>query len=404
MSTNSSGPDIDLGSLWSGVRKSLPVVMMLVLAAGFVTFAIVSMMAPRYEAEAQLTITAKRTNPYGSSKDDAGAAAAVTPRLDPAAINTHVRALMAPDLLLKVASTLNLAQRAEFNSAVGPVDTLASIKGMLGLKRRSLDDGVESRVLGAMQKNLSVSAARESRFITIRFRSTDPQVAADVANMIAKSYRETLREIPVRETNEAVAALMPKIERLSAEVLQTEADAKRFRAETDQLTGGGAQSLTLQQERLSTLSADLVRAEGERAKSESRLRAVLELLAGGSANTLPEVQNSRIIQDLISQRVRVERQVNEARAVLLSGHPRMRQLNADLAGLRRSIRRETLTIVNSIAKEVRLSQLRTEQLRDQVAAVKKIAVARSGDEAKLRSLEAIAKSKRNELERLQKQL
>lgn len=403
MSTNAGGHDIDIGSLWGGVRKALPALLGLMLLAGVATFGILSMMAPRFEAETQLTITAKPASPYGSGKNDSGAAATVTPRLDPAAINTHVRALMAPDLLIKVGRDLGLAGRAEFNRAVGPVDSLDTVRRSLGLGGFDRDEGAENRMLEAMQKNLSVFAARESRFITIRFRSTDPEVAADVANGIARNYRESLREIPVRETNEAVSALLPKIEQLNREVFEAEAVAKRFRAETDQLTGG-ARALTLEQQRLERLSADLVKAEAAQSQAESRLGAAREIPLRGGADTLPEVQNSRVIQDLIAQRVRVERQVNEARAVLLPGHPRMRQLTADLAGLRRSIEQEIGVIIDSISKEARVNQLRADQLRGEIAALKKASVARSGDEAKLRSLEATATSKRNELERLQKQL
>jgi uncharacterized protein involved in exopolysaccharide biosynthesis len=348
MSSKQSTSDIDVGSIWKGVSRSLPRLMLLTVLVGGLTYGALALVAPRYEAETQLTITAKATNPYSGSKSDPGAAAIVTPRLDPAAINTHVRALMAPDLLIEVGRTLNLGQRPEFNSAIGPVDKLDSILRMAGIGGPRSGETVESRVLANMNKNLSVSAARESRFITVRFTSTDPQVAASVANEIAESYRRSLREIPVRETNDAVAALLPKIKQLTREVFEAEAIAKRFRAESDQLTGGST-TLTLQQQRLAQLNSELVRIEAELAKSEARLAAAEELAKGGVADTLPEVQQSRIIQDLISQRVRVERQVNEARAVLLPAHPRMRQLNADLAGLQRSVRREVQTIVNSIA-------------------------------------------------------
>jgi len=373
------------------------------IVASVFTFALVSSIAPRYQAETQLTITAKSTNSYGTGKNDARAAAAVTPRLDPAAINTHVRALMAPDLLLKVGLSLNLAQRAEFNSAVGTVDTFGAIQRIFGLGLPHPGETDDSRMLSALQRNLTVSAARESRFLTIRFTSTDPQIAADVANAIAANYRKSLQEFPVPETNEAVAALLPKIKHLNREVFSAEAAAKRFRAETDQLIGG-ATSLTLHQQRLTALNADLVKAEAERSKSEARLSAARELSSNGAADTLLEVRNSRIIQDLSGQRLRVERQVNEASAVLLPAHPHMRQLNADLTGARRSLNTAIRTIVNSISKEVRLAQVRTRQIRSQIAGLKQQALARSGDEAKLHSLEATALSKRNELQRLQKQL
>jgi len=82
----------------------------------------------------------------------------------------------------------------------------------------------------------------------------------------------------------------------------------------------------------------------------------------------------------------------------------MRQLNADLDGIRRTIRAEIENVVSGIRKELRVNRLRTARLREQIETLKKTAVANSANEAKLKGLEANARAKRNELDRLQKQL
>jgi len=395
--------DIDVSSLWSGVRKALPGLMICTVASGALTFAGLAFVAPRFQAETQLTITAKRSNAISDAKNDASAAASITPRLDREAINTHVRALVAPDLLITVAKELDLAKRPEFNAALGPVDTIDRIMRLVGIGHPNMRQSTEERVLEALKAQMSVAAARESRFLSIRAYSTDPAVAAKITNAIAEAYRRSLREIPVRETNEAVEALLPKIEQLRDEVLNAEAAAKRFRAETNQLTGGSSTAATLEQQRLTALTSNLARAEAEESGSEAKLRAAQDQ-GGRGAQSLGEVQQSKVIQDLIAERVRVERQVNEARAVLLPAHPRMRQLNADLAGIRRSISGEIENIVSGIRKQLRVNQLRTERLRAQIDGLKQTAVANSSNEARLKGYEASARAKRNELERLQKQL
>ena len=65
---------------------------------------------------------------------------------------------------------------------------------------------------------------------------------------------------------------------------------------------------------------------------------------------LPDVQKSPLIQNLVQQRVRVERQISELSATLLPAHPRMRQLRADLDGLQRQIKSEVGKIVEGIEK------------------------------------------------------
>ena len=58
------------------------------------------------------------------------------------------------------------------------------------------------------------------------------------------------------------------------------------------------------------------------------------MMKAGSADALPDVQKSPLIQNLVQQRVRLERQISELSASLLPGHPRMRQLQGDLGGLK----------------------------------------------------------------------
>ena len=69
--------DIDVSSLWSGVRQALPGLMICTVASGVVTFAGLGLVASRYESETQLTITAKRSTAIVDAKNDASAAASI---------------------------------------------------------------------------------------------------------------------------------------------------------------------------------------------------------------------------------------------------------------------------------------------------------------------------------------
>ncbi|MGF1649989.1 MAG: Wzz/FepE/Etk N-terminal domain-containing protein [Hyphomicrobiaceae bacterium] len=395
--------DIDLMSLFGALRRSLPKLLLYSAIVGALTFAFLSLMAPRYSSETQVAIVSKRTNPFPEQSGDRQGGDSAAARLDREAINTHVRALSATSLLLSVARELGLEEKPEFNAAVGPIDTLDGLLRLAGIGRPSPNVSDEDRVLNEVASRLQVSAARESRFITIRFTSIDPQLAATFSNQLADAYRRSLVAVPVDETNDVVQALLPKIEQLNREVVEAEADVERFRARTDRLLSGPNQ-IPLQSQRLGALSEELSRAEGARSQAESRWRSAQEMRRSGSADVLPEVQQSNVIQGLISQRVRLERQVAEASATLLPAHPRMRQLSADLAGLRTSIDREIAKVVESLEKEFRASQLRVNDIARQMSELKARVVDTSGDDAELRVLESKATSKRAELARLQRQL
>ncbi len=394
--------DIDIVSLGLGLRRSLKSLLMLTLFVGVATFGVLSLLTPRFMSEAQLAISAKSTNPFPEARDGKAAPDGLTQRLDREAINTHVNALRAPDLLLKVARELRLAQRAEYGGAQGG-GMLDGLLAMVGLGSTNQVKASDEQVVKVIRDRLLVAAARESRFIAIRFSSSDPKLAADFVNTLAESYRQGLVDVPVNETQEVVKALMPKIEQLKKELLTAEAEVERFRAETDQFRAG-AQSTPVHARRMAALNDELIKMETARSAAESKWKTAKEVGRSGHVEVLPEVQSSPVIQRLIEQRVRVERQVAEARASLLPAHPRMKQLNSDLQRVRSSIRREVATIVRGFEKEFRIADFRVQDIRREINALKSKVVDTSENEARLKSLESSAQSKRSELERLQRQL
>ena len=384
-SRSQDGPDIELASLWGAVRRSLKAVVLGAAVIGALTYGVLSLIAPRFTSEVQLAIAAKRTNPFPDARDRPGGDS-VSPRLDKEAINTHAKALMAPDLLLKVARELELAKLREFNHVLGDLDTWTTLQRLAGLGGAPAAGREDDRVLGVVMRQIDVAPAKDSRFIPIRFTSADPELAAAFANKLAETYRGTLLTAPVVETSEVVTQLTPKIEQLKKEVLEAEAEVDRFRALTDQFKAG-SQATPINDQRMASLNDELSKAEAARTEIEARHRMTRELMQSGSVEVHPDVQKSPVIQGLIGQRVRLERQVAEASASLLPAHPRMQQLNADVAGLKRQITAEVQKVVQSLEKDYRTASVKVDSIVKQIDALKSKVVDQSGNEAKLRSLE-----------------
>ncbi|MFN3869717.1 MAG: GumC family protein, partial [Hyphomicrobiaceae bacterium] len=212
----------------------------------------------------------------------------------------------------------------------------------------------------------------------------------------------TLAKQTVLETDEVQRALEPKIVRLRDEVQQAEAEVERFKAAKD-IFKGGPQGTGLNVQQLGDLTAELTKAKAARSEAEARAKSARELMRAGSAEAQPDVQKSPLIQSLAQQRVRLEREISELSATLLPGHPRMRQLNADLDGLRRQIATEVAKVADSLEKEAKVAAMREASVAKSLDEMKSQVVSTSTSEVELRALEAVAKSKRSELERLQSQ-
>lgn len=401
--TTVSPDNIDGATLIGTVVRAVPRIAIAALAVGGAVFGLLSMMAPRFQSEAQITIDAKLpSNPFSDPKQASASVEAAASRIDKEAINTHVSALKSPALAKEIIEKLDLAQRPEFNPAAGDVDTVAKLLRLIGLGGSKAGQSEQDRVLDSYNAAVLVFAARESRYISLRATSVQPQLAADIANAIGEAYRAKLASRQVEETQDVQDALGPKIETLVKDVAAAETAVDQFRGKIDAFAAG-AQKQSLSDQQLTELTNELSKAQGARSEAEARAQAGRELLKRGSGDALPDVQKSPLIQNLVQQRVRVERQIAELNATLLPGHPRMQQLNADLNGLKKQITAEVAKIVDGLTREAKVAADRETSINKRLAALKVKVVDRGPDEAQLKSLVADAKAKRDELERLQAQ-
>ena len=254
-------------------------------------------------------------------------------------------------------------------------------------------------MLSALRSRLQVYSAKESRFIGVRVTSIDSQLAADIANGIVENYRASIAQQGVVEVDDEQDVLRGKIDKLTPEVAAAETEIDRYRGQIDGFRGG-AQNTGLNEQQMS----ELTKAKAARGEAEARAKSAREMMKLGSADALPDVHKSPLIQNLVQQRVRIERQISEQSTTLLPGHPRMRQMNADLAGLKLQIKDEVAKIVDSLDIEAKVAQGREDSIEKSLSDIKARVVTNAPEEAKLRQLQANAKAKRTELESLQARL
>ncbi|MDX2260040.1 MAG: exopolysaccharide transport family protein [Hyphomicrobiaceae bacterium] len=400
--TTASPDDIDMTSLSALLLRAAPRLLVVAMLAAGLTYLVLSMMAPYYAAQSELAIVARGgDNPFRSPQSG-GDFDQVAARMDKEAINTHVRALMSPEIAEAMIAQKGLAQRREFNAALGPVDTLDGLMRRFGIGAPKASEPEADRVLNAYFRRLEVYSPKESRAITIRFTATDPELAAEIANEIAEAYRERLAKAAIVETDDVQKALAPKIEKLSAEVAEAEAQVASYRASAG-LLRGGAQRTPVNEQQLGDLTAELTKVGAARVAADARARTARDLMRRGTPEIIPEVQRSPLVQGLIQQKVQVERELIKLSASMKPAHPVIRQLNADLQTVRKQINVEVANLVASLDKEAIVAAEQEEAIQASLGKLKTTVAGNTADEVELRQLEAVATSRRTELERLQAQ-
>ena len=390
MSRTPASPDtIDRPVVARGVLRKLPLLLTIAGAVGAAAVGVLSTMAPQYLSQTQLEIR-------GAGPSDTGG------RPDKEAVGTHVRGLMSTELALKMSKELQLTQRPEFNSALEPNDLYGRLWRMIGVGGPKAGETDEDRLMQAYFKAVRAYQVRDTRSVIVDCTSPNAKFAADCANKLAELYRDSLSGRAVVENTDVRGKLAPQVERLTRETAEAEAQVTEFRGKAN-LFQGGTQATQLKDQQLSDLTAELTRVATARGEADARAASAREMSARGIAAANPDVQKSLLIPRMEEQRVTLERQIAELSATLLPGHPRMKQLASELAGLQGQIRAEVVKVVESLANDARIAAERESGTRRRIEDMKRTVVSSAPDSAKLAQLDNQAKAKRAELERVQRQ-
>ena len=385
--------DIDLGGLFGAIwRRRMRVLMATVACAG-VAFVAANLITPKYKGEARLLIETREpafTTGQDRTQDRE------RPALDELGIASQVQLLKSADLIKQVARNMKLYELEEFDPTARP-SAISDLLVLFGLKKNPLEMPPEERVLKEFNDKLVVYQVEKSRVIDIEFSSKDPRLAADIPNEMAKVYLSLQSGAKLDTNSEATRWLEPEIANLREKVREAEQKVAEYRSQSDLLPTGDNSTFAVRQ--LNDISTELARVRGERASAEARAESVRTVLKnGGAPDTLPAVVDSQMIQRLKENQAQIQSQISDLSTSLLEGHPRLKGLRSQLAGIRTQIKTETQKILTSLETEAKTAQLRENQLVQQLNTLKADTARAGEDEVGLKALEREAAAQRQLLE------
>ena len=384
--------DIDLAALGRALWRAKGWVLGLAVGCGLITFIGLSMVRPLYTSEARVLVQNEEsafTRPAGDPGREQQRV------LDEQAVQSQVQVLTSRDLALQVVKDLDLANDPAFQKDAG-VNPIKRLLKSFGLGRDS-EKSEQEKAADAFAEHVSVFQLAKSSVIAIEYTSGEPSLAAKVANKLADVYIEWQRNAKLEQTRDATAWLRVQIDELRKKVAESEAAAEKFRASHGLYSGGN--NVTLNAQQLSELNSQLILAAAQKSEAEARARLIKTMLAEkGEVDATPEVLKSELITRLIEQRAQVQRQLAELSATLMPSHPRIKQLNSELADSREQIRIEAAKIVQGLENEAQVASARESSLRKSLNDVKSQASGLGDAEIKLRALERETKANRDLLE------
>ena len=383
---------IDVGAVLGAVVRRLPRVVV-VTAALLVAALVIVMFMPRlYESSASILVE-PRSNAYFRS---AGEQVQATPSGDAGVVSSQIELIKSRDTLLTVVDKLDLRSVPEFNgTGAAGFSPLAVVSQLLG--RKSTPVSVDEIVLNTLYDRLTVIQERDSRLISVLVRSTDPQLAADIANAVADAHVARRAELSLSDTAEASGWLADEIAKLRVSVTAAETAVANFKVDNDLFIGSNNTSLADQQ--LSTIATQINAAQERKNTALSRAALIRRMIEQGQPiDGVADVRDSVVIQQLSQEKGRLQGEKAQRSATLLSNHPTIQALTAQIAELNNQISLEGRRVADALDAEAQIEADLEASLRADLTRAKSSASTATQDNVTLDGLEREAKAQRDLLE------
>jgi uncharacterized protein involved in exopolysaccharide biosynthesis/Mrp family chromosome partitioning ATPase len=384
--------DLDLRLVWDAILRKKAWIIIPTAVAAALSFAVVNVITPRYKSEARILIDGRENvflRPNAERVED-------RKELDPEAIASQVQIVLSRDLAREIIRKNKLGERAEFDPVLQGLSPLRAMLALLGVGRDPLKLSAEERVLDSYYDRLTAFAIDKSRVIAVEFQSRDPELAARVANAIAEGYMAMQQSAKQNQARSAGQWLSGEIDSLRTKVADAEARVEDFRGKASLFIG--TNNTTLSNQQMGEINTQLSNARAQKSDAESKSNLIRSMLQSGRPIEVSDVVNSELLRRLSEQRATLRAQLAEQSSTLMDGHPRIKELRAQIGDLDRQLRDEAGKLSRSLENDARIAGARAESMNASLDQLKKQAVSTNTQDVQLRALEREAKAQRDLLE------
>src|SRR5438477_846675 len=384
--------DLDLRAMGQALVRKRGWILVPTALALVLSLTAVNLVTARYKSEARILVDGRENvflRPSGERNEERTS-------LDAEAVTSQVQLVQSRDLAREIIKKNKLAERPEFDPVLGGLSPLKSMLALFGIGRDPFSLTPEERVLDAYYERFTAYAVDKSRVIVVEFQSQDPELAARVANSIAEGYLVLQQTARQEQAKSAGQWLSGEIDHLRKRVSDAESRVEDFRSKSSLFVG--TNNTTLSNQQMGEINTQLNNARALKSDAENRARLIREMLQGGKPIEATEVLNSELIRRLSEQRATLRAQLAEQSSTLLDGHPRIKELKAQLGDLDRQVRDEASKVSRSLDNDARIAGGRVDSLSASLDQLKKLATSTNGQDVQLRALEREAKAQRDLLE------
>ena len=207
-------------------------------------------------------------------------------------------------------------------------------------------------LLEEFKSRLTVSPIRKTQLVSISFESSEPKLAALVANTVGEVYIESQMRAKMGITQQASSWLNTRLFQLRVQLDDSEEKLQAYREAQKLVDIEGIAGLITQE--LEQTSQQLVNARAEQNNLQSINRVIREY---GNNNldllgSMPEITSHKVVQDVKREVVLVERKFSELSEVYGPKHPKIISAKAELATVKSNLNKQIKGLITGIEKEL----------------------------------------------------
>jgi succinoglycan biosynthesis transport protein ExoP len=375
------GETLDLVIYWRAIAKRKWAILGLALIITVAAGVIVNLQTPIYRSTATLLVEQNKTRVAPTEEVYAGTGDSREH------FQTQVEILKSRALAAKLVEKLDLTKHRDFDPRQREASLWDQVKAQLGFAgdtQQWTEEALHSAAISGVMGRMSVEPIRLSQLIRVHFESSDPLIAAEMANAVAETYIEADMDARDSMNMRASEWLGGRLEGLKRNLEESERALQEYRERARMIeTKGLAQSGAARQ--IDDQMTRLVAARQRRFAAENAYNQIKD--AKGQLDVLPVVMRNPLVQRLKEAESEAEKKVVELSNKYGPEHQRMIQAQAELKQARDNTRREVDTVVASLVNEYELTRANEKALESGVGTAKGAVQSINRKEFELASLE-----------------
>jgi len=351
---------------WRVIVRHRGTVVLLVCLGGLVGFLATLPETPVYRAHTTLEVEGFNENFLNFKDVSPSSGSSIDPTAD---ILTQVKLLESQSLreraVKKLTSTESLSTPVRAgNTRLDAWAKALHLKSKEPLKREA--------VIGMAAGSLTVRASGTTRIIDVTSDSTDPNVAADFANILVTEFIQQDLDGRMTDTQRTGQWLSQQLDDLRIKLERSEDQLQNY-ANTVGLQLAGAENKDGTREnvanaKLSQLQGEMLSAQSERVKAQSKY----ELIQSAPVDSLPQVLDDTSLREYQTKLAELRRQMAELRIALTPVNPRIQKLQAQINEVENALTKERANIVIRIKNDYDAAQRRERMIAESFNAQLKV--------------------------------